>query len=249
MLSRKIKSVSFVIPLYNEQKRIVKTLPKIETFLTQFEKSAKIKPELILVNDGSTDSTIDVVKNILKFKNTKLVNYKNNQGKGYALKQGFKKATGDYILFMDADLSTPLKHIYDFLNQDLDEKTIVIGSRKMKGAKVTKHQPWIRENLGKGFTLISNIFLVWGITDFTCGFKMFPKKIGKKIFSNVTINRWGYDSEVLYLAKKYNCKIVQVPVSWKNDGDSKVKLKRDVLGSLVDIFNIKKNSIKGDYKK
>jgi hypothetical protein len=149
---------------------------------------------------------------------------------------------------MDADLSTPLKHTYDFLNAIEDKNTIIIGSRKTKGANVTKHQPWLRENLGKGFTLLSNIFLVWGVSDFTCGFKMFPNAAGKKIFKNTTINRWGFDSEVLFLAKKYGYNIKEVPVSWKNDGDTKVDLKKDILRSLKDIFEIRVNYYKNRYK-
>lgn len=121
MLSKKIKTLSIVVPLYNEEKRVVKTLPKIETFIKDFYKKTRIKPELILVNDGSVDNTLKIIKDSLNFKNTKIVSYKKNKGKGYALKQGFKKATGDYILFMDADLSTPLKHLYGFIKQDLNE--------------------------------------------------------------------------------------------------------------------------------
>ncbi|MBP7859464.1 glycosyltransferase family 2 protein [Patescibacteria group bacterium] len=241
-----LKTISIVIPLYNEEKRIVGTLPQIYEHIDKLAKKLKIKFELIFINDGSTDSTREVVKKIKNLK-TRLISYKKNKGKGYALKKGFSKATGDYILFMDADLSTPLKHLEDFIKKIESGETILIGSRKMKGAAVKKHQSFIRENLGKGFTLLSNIFLVWGISDFTCGFKMFPKNAGKAIFSKVTINRWGFDSEIIFIAKKKGYKIKEIPVEWINDNNTKVDLKKDIPRSLKEIFQIRLNHFKKKY--
>lgn len=236
--------LSIVIPLYNEEKRIKNTFPLIKSYLQELSNKLGIEIELVLVNDGSTDTT----KKVLEELNIKdFVHYEKNKGKGFALKCGFEKATGDYILFMDADLSTPLKHIEDFIAEIKDNKTILIGSRKMKGALVKKHQPFLREYLGKGFTLLSNIFLVWGISDFTCGFKMFPNKAGKQIFSKVTIDRWGFDSEILFLAKKLKFNIKEIPVEWENEINSKVNLKKDVFRSLKEIFKIKTNSLLRKY--
>ena len=243
-----IKSLTFVVPVYNEENRIVKTYPTILKKAEKIEKRLGIKTTVIFVNDGSTDKTQTLVEELID-KDTKvnLLSYKKNKGKGYALKQGFKAASGEYIVFMDADLSTPLTYLEKFIKQIENKNTILIGSRKTKGANVKKHQPWVREKLGQGFTLLSNIFLVWGISDFTCGFKMFPNKAGKKIFNKVTINRWGFDSEILFLAKKYGYKIKEIPVEWTNSEESKVNLKRDVLGSLKDIANIRLNNLKNKY--
>ncbi len=236
--------LSIVVPLYNEEKRIKNTFPQIKDHLQNLSNKLDLDIELIFVNDGSKDST----KKILEELGIKdFLTYEKNRGKGFALKCGFDKADGDYILFMDADISTPLKHIEEFLEQIKDDKTVLIGSRKMKGAKVKKHQPWLRENLGKGFTLLSNILLVWGISDFTCGFKMFPKQAGKKIFSKVTIERWGFDSEVLFLAKKYKFTIKEIPVEWENEENSKVDLKKDIIKSLGEIFKIRTNSFLKKY--
>lgn len=244
-----IKTLTIIIPLYNEERRILKTFPKIKNKVAEVYKNLKTRTDVIFVNDGSTDKTIKTLKKLIGTdKNMKLVSYKNNRGKGYALKQGFKHANGEFIIFMDADLSTPLSHLEEFIENIKDDKTILIGSRKTKGANVTEHQPWIREKLGQGFTLISNIFILWGISDFTCGFKMFPNRAGKKIFSKVTIDRWGYDSEVLFLANKYGYKIKEIPVEWKNSGDTKVDLKKDILGSLGDIVDIRKNNFTGSYE-
>lgn len=249
----KAKTISIVIPLYNEEKRIVTTFPKIIEFLEHFVKNKKLSTELVFVNDGSKDNTKQILRKLFRQKQTHpqititFATYPKNMGKGFALRKGFKKASGDFILFMDADLSTPLKHLKVFVEKMEEKQQIIIGSRKMKGAKVKKHQPWIRENLGKGFTLLSNIFLVWGISDFTCGFKMFPKKQGKHLFSLLTINRWGFDSEVLFLAKKHKYKILEIPVEWINDSSTKVNLKRDVFQSLKEIIQIRINNLKKLY--
>ena len=240
--------LTIVIPLYNEELRIINTFPIINEHLNKLISKFNIGVELIFINDGSTDKTKKVVFDLVKKREKTnyaavVVSYKKNMGKGFALKKGFKKASGDYILFMDADLSTPLYHIEEFLavlkDNSLHKNTILIGSRKTKGSNVTKHQTFLRETLGKGFTLLSNLLLVWGITDFTCGFKMFPKKIGKHLFLLSKIHRWGFDSEILYLARKNKYPILELPVSWSNDSNTKVNLRRDIYLSLLDIFKIR----------
>jgi len=238
--------VSIIIPVYNEEDRIKITFPKIKDYL-QGIKDANF--EIIFVNDGSKDKTEKVIKKLISNSKTfKLVSYKTNRGKGYALKKGFEKAQGDWIFFMDADLSTPIKYIKTFLNKAKDKNTIYIGSRKTKGSNVKKHQPWFREKLGQGFTLISNILLVKDITDFTCGFKLFPNRAGKEIFSKVQIDRWGFDSEVLFIAKNKGYNIKEIPVEWINDEKTKVNLFKDVPQSLLDIFLIRKNHFFKKYR-
>ena len=242
-------NLSIVIPLYNEELRIVSTYPKIIDYINKVSSKLNLNFELVFVNDGSKDNTKNIINKLIssnKHIPSIVVSYPKNMGKGFALKKGFKVAKGDYILFMDADLSTPLNHIQDFINNIKDNKlqgtnTILIGSRKTKGSNVTKHQPIIRETLGKGFTLLSNLLLVKGITDFTCGFKMFPSSAGKHLFTLTKIHRWGFDSEVLFLAKKHNYNIIEVPVSWINDTNSKVKLGRDVVRSFKEVLKIRFN--------
>lgn len=243
--STQIKLISIVVPLFNEAKRISMSLPVIEAELNSIEKVYKINCELILVDDGSTDDTKEAIDSILKFKNTKFISYPDNAGKGYALKKGFEATSGDYIFFMDADLSTPIKYIGTFI--DIANKDIIIGSRKIDPNLIKKSQSLIRRKLGRGFTLLTNLVLGTSVTDFTCGFKMFPNKIGKKIFSNLTINRWGFDAEIVFLAKYYGCAIREIPVEWSNDRETKVRLSKDVIGSLIDIINIKIRSLKGLY--
>ncbi len=243
--SKIIKSVSVILPLFNESKRIAKSLPIIEEALENIEEKFNAKCELIFVDDGSFDSTVEVVKSILKFKNTKIISYPQNTGKGYAIKKGFEVANGDYVFFMDADLSTPVKYIEEFLEYAGNE--IIIGTRKTRPDLVKVSQTLLRKSLGRGFTILTNFILGTSVTDFTCGFKMFPKSLGKKIFRNLTISKWSFDAEIVFLAKYYGYKIREIPVEWTNDADTKVKLSKDILGSLLDILKIKFRSITQAY--
>lgn len=245
--SNKIKSISLIVPLFNESKRIAKSLPVIEGALDTLEKKLAIAGELVLVNDGSTDDTLNVVKSMSRFRNTKIVSYPNNSGKGYAIKKGFEAATGNFIFFVDADLSTPINYIEEFLQYA--DNAIIIGSRKLQPDLIKVPQSFIRQKGGRAFTIITNFILRTSVTDFTCGFKMFPSAIGKKIFRQVTISRWGFDAEVIYLAKYFGYTIHEVPVVWSNDTGSKVRLSKDVLGSLWDIIKIRINGKRGLYER
>lgn len=228
--------LSIIIPLYNEEKRI-KKLIKIYNFL----KSIKISYELILINDGSKDKTLAFLKKLPPECKYKLISYEINQGKGYAIKKGMLAANGKHRLFTDIDLSTPIEEINNFLPY-LKKFDIIIGSRKTKGSKLEKRQPFIRESLGKIFTFISQIFLKLDISDFTCGFKCFSQKAAIEIFSRQIIRRWGFDSEVLFLAKKFNYKIKEVPVTWIDDPKSKVKFPQAIISSLTDLVWIRLNN-------
>lgn len=226
------KKLSIIIPIYNESGRI-------QIGLMEICKWHKLQPqwEFILVNDGSTD---DTAKQIKQYKFIKLISYPVNQGKGYALKQGVLEATQPLILLSDIDWSTPLTELPK-LFQKITTADLVIGSRKMAGAEVTQHQPWWRELLGKQFTNLSRTWLGLNVSDVTCGFKLFKGSLARKLFGLLKINRWSYDAEILYLAKKLNYKIKEVPVRWQNDEKTKVNLIRDIFGSLNDLWQIRWN--------
>lgn len=238
--------LSVVIPLYNEEKRIIKTLPEVKKFLD----SKVFFYEIITVSDGSRDKTVEVVE---KFKDegfpVRIISYKNNKGKGYALKQGILAAEGMNILFTDADLSTPIEELDKFLFWIDKGYDIVIGSRKVAGAVIIKRQKPLRENMGKMFSSISNMLFAPGISDFTCGFKLFKHDVAKKIFEKQKIKRWGFDTEVLFLSQKYGYTIKEVPVQWINDEATKVNLIKDTVRSLGDIFYIHWNNCFGKYDK
>lgn len=237
--------LSIIIPLYNEEKRIMK-LSEINKFL--FDQ--KFESEVLLVNDGSTDNTPLTAKEIVqKFPNKnifKIISYPNNKGKGFAIRMGMLEANGQYRLFTDIDLSTPLEEFNKF-KPFLKKFDIVIGSRKRKGARLIKRQPELREKLGKGFTKLSQLALGLNLTDFTCGFKCFSIEAAEEIFKRQRIERWGFDSEDLFIANKLGFSIKEVPVTWENDSETKVRLPKDIINSFSDLIKIRINNIKGLY--
>lgn len=224
---------SIIIPCYNEKARI-NNIDKIVAYLRTVENSS----ELIVVNDGSTDDTLSILKTLENKYNFKLITYKDNRGKGYAIKMGMLAATGKHRVFMDVDLSTPIDELVAF-EKFIEKYDVVIGTRKTKGAKVIVHQPWLRENMGKVFTFLSQIVLSVWVSDFTCGFKCFSDKAAKEIFQKTKIYRWGFDSEVLFLAKKYGFSIKEVPVTWKDDKGTKVHFPKDIINSLNELISIR----------
>ncbi|MCX6705474.1 MAG: glycosyltransferase [Candidatus Woesebacteria bacterium] len=224
---------SIIVPCYNESKR-VDNIVKIIQYLRGLDKSW----ELIVLDDGSTDDTLDKLKSLKKKSDFRLIYYKNNRGKGYAVKTGMLAATGEFRLFMDVDLSTPIEEMAKF-SQFVDRFDVVMGTRKVKGAKVMVHQPILREYLGVGFTLLSQLILNTWVSDFTCGFKCFSREAAERIFQKTKIFRWGFDSESLFLAKKYGFSIKEVPVIWRNDRQTRVRFPNDIISSFGELLTIR----------
>ena len=243
-----MKSLSIVIPVYNEEQRIKKCFNALEKFKPP--KEVEID-RVIFVSDGSDDLTNSKIKSfILKSKkyNVRLVSYRQNKGRGYALKLGMTEATGDYALWLDADMSTPLSQVNKFLPFMKKNIPVIIGSRKIKGAVTTKRQPLHRILLGQGFSKLSEIMLEVPVGDFTCGFKAFSKYAYSAIFPKCKINGCGNDSETLFLAKKFNLLIAEVPIIWRNDARSKVKILRDIFVSFFDLCKIRYYDVMGLYE-
>jgi len=230
-----LKSLSVIVPLYNEVERFPKNFKVCRKYYREYSNW-----EFIFVNDGSTDQTKKLVKQaIKKYPHMKLISYSKNQGKGYALKQGFKQASKKFSLFTDIDFSTPLSELrlfYPFIQTGAD---IIIGTRKVRGANITKRQPHLREWLGKRFTNLTNLWLSLDISDYTCGFKLFKTSVAKKLFSQLKINRWGFDAEILFLANQFQYRIVEIPIKWKDDKRTRVNLTRDIILTLIDLWKIR----------
>lgn len=242
MKNTKKPFLSVIVPVYNEEKRI-KNLIEIVSHL----KKQRYSRELIVVNDGSTDQTQSILESLKpKFK-FRLFSYPHNFGKGYAIKTGMLKSKGKYRLFLDIDLSTPINEV-DKILPYLRKHDIVIGSRKMKTSNLIVRQPFIRELLGRMFTFLSQITLQVSIADFTCGFKCFSEEAAKQIFSRQTINRWGFDSEILFIGKNKKFSIKEIPITWKDNSLTKVKFPQDILNSLMELIKIRLNSYRGLYK-
>lgn len=237
--------LSVIIPVYNEERRLPKTLEEIDKYLSK----QNYDYEILVVNDGSKDKTVEVAKSLLSvIKNLKITGYKTNQGKGYAVNFGMLEAKGDYRLFTDADNSTSIDQVEKVWPELKKGYDIIIGSRDIKGAVLDPPQPWLRQIfLGEGFKLYRKIIVgLWGIQDTQCGFKCFTEKAAEDIFPKCKINRFAFDPEILIIAKKSGYKIKEIPVCWKNDLESKVKFKSMVKMAL-DLLKIRWNLIKGVY--
>jgi|GEM_PF-70648 len=238
--------LSVIIPAYNEEKRLPKTLREINDYL----KEQSYLSEIIVVNGGSTDRTPEVVKELQKIiPNLKLINTEN-LGKGYAVKKGILEAKGEYQIFTDADNSTSIDQIEKMWSEFANGYDIIIGSRDIKGAVLAVPQPWLRKViLGRGFKLVRKIIIgFWKIEDTQCGFKGFRERAGQDIFSRITICRFGFDPEVLVIAKKLGYRIKEVPITWINDPGSKVKFK-SMIEMFFEMLRIRLNLILGKYEK
>ena len=238
--------LSIIIPAYNEAKRIPETLNKIIAYL----KNQSYSWEIIVVNDGSKDDTALVVQEVvLKNKNIRLIDNKENNGKGYVVRQGLLEAKGDYRVFMDADNSTSVDHVERMFPEFKNGYDVVIGSRDIKGAKLAIPQSWSRRRIGDIFNLLVQFVCgLWGVWDTQCGFKGITKKCVEDVVSQCRINRFAFDPEILVVAKRMGYKIKEVPVTWFNDAASTVKLK-SMVKMGIDLLKIRLNIIKGLYAK
>lgn len=238
--------LSVIIPAYNEEKRLAKTLEDINNYLSK----QTYNYEILVVSDGSKDRTVEVAKSLLpKIKNLKVTGYEENQGKGYAVRFGMLEAKGKYRLFTDADNSTSIDQVakmWPWFEKGYD---IIIGSRDVEGAVLDPPQPPLRIFLGNAFGLFTRIMCgTWGILDSQCGFKSFSKRAAEDIFPKCKINRFAFDPEILVIGKKMEYKIKEIPVLWKNDLDSKVKFK-SMIKMAIDLLKIRWNLINKKYEK
>lgn len=237
--------LSIVIPAYNEENRIKNTLLSIQDYLS----SNKINAEIIVVNDGSKDSTVEVVKSYQnKIPNLQIIDLGKNCGKGAAVKQGVIKSRGKLILFTDADNSTPIEEL-EKLQKSLmtNNAQIAIGSRYLQDSSVKIKQPKYRIFIGRAGNLLIRMFLIDGLRDTQCGFKLFTSDAAKNIFQFQKVSRFGFDMEALVVAGHLGYKIVEVPVSWFNSAESRVRPIKDALVTLKDLVYIKLNIWSGRY--
>ncbi|MEX2145158.1 MAG: dolichyl-phosphate beta-glucosyltransferase [Candidatus Spechtbacterales bacterium] len=238
--------LSVIIPAYNEAERIGGTLLDVDKYLT----SQDYAYEILVVNDGSADNTVDTVKSYKKLiGNLELIDNKKNHGKGYVVRKGMLEAKGKWRLFMDADGSTSVDHVEKMWPLTEKDYKVIIGSRDSKDAKGAKQnvkQPLARRLLGNMGNILIQVVGVWGIWDTQNGFKMFHEEAAQKIFSKALIDKWGFDIEALALARKMDYKIGIIPVSWKDDPRSHVSLK-GYLNTFVELFKIRLNLILGKY--
>jgi len=234
--------VSVVIPTYNEEKRIGETLKEIADYLSRQNYSY----EIIVVDDASFDKTVKIIEGFGE--KIVLLRNKRREGKGYSIRQGVLSATGDFILFSDADLSTPIEELEKLLFWLKKGYHLAIGSRRLPDSDVPVPQPFLRRLMGKIFNLLVRIFVVRSFCDTQCGFKCFEKKTANFLFGRQRLSGFCFDVEILYLAKKFKKRVKEVPVRWLNSPVSKIGPLKHSFLMFLDLFRIKLNDWRGRYK-
>ncbi len=233
--------LSIIIPSYNEAKRLPLTLTDINKRLKEikFPSGNPEDYEIIVVSDGSKDATVEVAERFGHLmKNLRIIDNKENHGKGWVVKQGILEAKGKIRLFMDADNSTSLDQFNKMIPYFDKGYDVVIGSRDVKGAKMIPPQSWFKRQAGNVGNIIIQIMLLPGLWDTQCGFKAFTEEAAEKLFPLIKSKRWSFDVEVLALARKFKYKIKEIPVIWINSPFSLVKSSA-YIQVLVEVFKIK----------
>jgi glycosyltransferase involved in cell wall biosynthesis len=236
------KTLSIIIPAYNEEARVGQTLREICNYLLL----QKVDAEIIVVDDGSIDSTNNVAKKVFAefpTMKTKAIRYDENRGKGFAVKTGFENATGEIALFSDADLSTPIEELPKLIEPiEKGDFDITIGSRALDRTLIGERQPWRREQGGKVFNLFVRLLTGMPFWDTQCGFKAFNLKKFHPFLKVMQIEKFGFDVEFLYVAYKAGLKIKEIPVRWNNDERTKVNIFRDSIRMFNEVREIRRNA-------
>jgi dolichyl-phosphate beta-glucosyltransferase len=235
--------LSIVIPAYNEQERIVATIGAIASHVSDLG----FPWEMLIADDGSKDDTVKIVEE-LGLVNLTVLKTPQNGGKGSAVQRGMLASRGKYVLFDDADNSTPIEEVSKLLNKlEKEGFDVAVGSRAAEGAEEGK-KTLFRKILSGGLRwIVKNIFRI-GVKDTQCGFKMYTREAAQKLHTKQTIMGFSFDLEILYLASKYGYKIAEVPVSWIDAPGSKVDTRKEIQRFLRDLMKIKMNDLKGVYR-
>jgi dolichyl-phosphate beta-glucosyltransferase len=236
MTGQRRPDVSIVIPAYNEERRIGRTLERICAFTPR---TCTIR-EVLVVDDGSRDGTVALVERLAAagFRSVRVLRNPANRGKGYAVRHGVLAAEGSAILFSDADLSTPVEEL-DQLVPALARADVVIGSRALPESVLEVHQPLYRELSGRTFNLLFQALVLPGVHDSQCGFKLFDRTAARDIFPRLTVDGFGFDIEILYVARRLRYRIEEVGVRWIDDPDTKVTLWKDAPRMFSDLLRVR----------
>ncbi|MFM9903730.1 MAG: dolichyl-phosphate beta-glucosyltransferase [Pyrinomonadaceae bacterium] len=239
--------ISIVVPAYNESERLVEPLTKILDFVV----TSGLASEVIVVDDGSSDGTADIAQGVL-VKNTgvasNVIRYDKNRGKGFAVKTGLLAANADIALFTDADLSTPIEEIHKLIEPiRKGEFDITFGSRALDRSLIGTHQPWQREQGGKVMNFIIRTMSGLPFADTQCGFKAFNLIKFRPLLDVMTIDRFGFDVEFLFVAKYHGLRLAEIPVRWNDVAGSKVSVLRDTRRMMNELMQIRRNARNGLY--
>jgi glycosyltransferase involved in cell wall biosynthesis len=236
--------LSIVIPAYNESVRIEATLERVMTCVSEQGWDA----EVLVVDDGSKDDTAAIVQRWMNdHPRLHMVKNPGNKGKGYSVRNGLLQSAGDIVMFTDADLSSPMEEAQRLITAIEDGADVAIGSRWMDRTRQTIHQPLYRQFFGRCFNWVTRRIMGLPFKDTQCGFKAFKREAAQVIFRLQTIERWGFDPEILFIARKLNYTITEVPVTWGHDERSRMSYLKDGMKMLEDMVVIRSNSIAGRY--
>jgi len=235
---------SIVIPAYNESARLSASLEKVLAYVHAQGWDA----EVIVVNDGSRDHTADIIRAFAaKDPASRLVENPGNRGKGYSVRHGMLDARGRVVLFSDADLSSPIEEAPKLLKALEEGADIAIGSRWLRAETQTQRQPLYRQLFGRLFNLLLRFTLGLNFKDTQCGFKAFRQPVVKAIFPLQKIDRWGFDPEILFLARKFGYKVQEVPVAWGHSGGTRINPLTDGVRMFTEILRIRWYDVTGKY--
>lgn len=228
-------AISVVVPAYNEEGRLGNTLPIMYAYLKEHFSWF----ELLVVDDGSTDRTPAIVHEFARqHPEVRLLSYQPNRGKGHAVRTGVLQSQGEWVLFSDADLATPIEELPNLAAKLREGYDIAIASRAVRGAQLVVRQPWYREFAGRSFNLMVQLLAVPGIHDTQCGFKLFRQDAAREIFSRCEENGFSFDIEVLHVALRLGYRVAEVPVHWMHREGSKVRLLRDAVRMFLALLRI-----------
>jgi len=237
--------LSIIVPSFNEELRLPASLEGIAAYV----KSSSRSTEVLVVDDGSTDRTAEVAVSFRdRIANLRVLKNGQNRGKGFSVRHGMREAKGEYVLFTDADLSAPIEEA-DKLLSALGRYDIAIGSRAMNRQLIEVHESPFREFAGIVFNRIVRIVLWLPFVDTQCGFKAFRRQRCRIIFEQQRIERFGFDPELLYLARHHGLKSVEIPVRWSHSPATKINMLRDSILMFADVFTIRGNAILGRYRR
>ena len=234
--------LSIIIPAYNEENRLPKSLGQVLRFL----EGQSFTSEVIVVENGSADNTLDVAQEFAqKHANVRVIK-SDQRGKGLAIQRGVKEAKGEYLFMCDADLSMPIEEISKFFPPKLNKVDVAIGSREAPGA-VRYNEPPYRHVTGRVFNTLIRWLVLPGLQDTQCGFKCIRADIARDIFPRQTLTGWAFDVELLYIARHHGYQIVEIPIDWYFNADSKISVIRDSLRMFLDLLRIRFNAWRGLY--
>jgi glycosyltransferase involved in cell wall biosynthesis len=237
---------SIVIPAYNESARIPATLRSVVDCIRANQWPA----EVIVVNDGSTDSTAQLVRNFsVEAPEVRLLENPGNRGKGYSVRAGILNAQGEIVMFTDSDLSAPIEEAERLFAAIANGADIAIGSRWLERGRQTMRQPLYRQFFGRCFNFVCRMVMNLPFADTQCGFKAFTRAAAQTVFQLQTIERWGFDPEILFIAIKRGFRIDEVPVSWAHDERSRISYLRDGMQMLKELAIVRWNALTGHYSR